>query len=393
MPQTPSDNTQLNQGAYGDIIRDINRNGVKTQVIILDGGDATTEKLITSGQKTMADSMPVTLSSNQSTIPAHVIGFEDSRGTAQYLAPNGEQVSLPLYKLVGDTFSLASLDAGMWASSLGVGGSAAVTGGELVISTGVTANNSVIVNSVAVARFTGIGPNKLRTLVQLPDTGTANNTRKWGVDSPPTHNNGAYYVLTGSIFSLVTRKAGTDTTIANGTFNGQFGSTFSVDTLAHNYEIIYQPRQVVFVVDGRVLHTLSASATPWSDTLHLHAHFENTNSGGSISNVSLKVRLGAIARFGIPEAQPESVNQIGIGSQTLKIGPGNLHRLVISAVVNNAVITIYDNTAASGTIIFTSGAMPANAIPLSIDMGGLAFDVGLTVAVTASAANALVIYD
>jgi len=68
-----SDNTILNQGQAGDVIRDIDRQatGIKTQVVQLDlGGSASNaEKLITAGQNTMANSVPVVLSSDQSGVP------------------------------------------------------------------------------------------------------------------------------------------------------------------------------------------------------------------------------------------------------------------------------------------------------------------------------------
>jgi len=65
-----ADNTQLNGGAGGDIVRDKDRAGVKTQIVGLDldiGGAS--EKLMTSGQKTMVNSVPVALASDQSALP------------------------------------------------------------------------------------------------------------------------------------------------------------------------------------------------------------------------------------------------------------------------------------------------------------------------------------
>lgn len=58
------DNTQLNQGQGGDVIRDIAKGGAKTQVIVLDAGGAGTENLLTSGQKTMVNSIPVAMASD-----------------------------------------------------------------------------------------------------------------------------------------------------------------------------------------------------------------------------------------------------------------------------------------------------------------------------------------
>lgn len=47
----------------------------------------------------------------------------------------------------------------------------------------------------------------------------------------------------------------------------------------------------------------------------------------------------------------------------------------------------------SGTIIWSSGTMGANAVLFSIDMKGLAFSIGLTLAITGANANATIIYE
>lgn len=63
-----SDNTQLNPGSLGDVIRDIDRGtGVKTQVNQIDiGGPSNNpESLLTGGQHPNATSVPVVLSSEQ----------------------------------------------------------------------------------------------------------------------------------------------------------------------------------------------------------------------------------------------------------------------------------------------------------------------------------------
>jgi len=55
----------------GDVIRDIDRGSYKTQVVILDiNGGGGSEQLMTPGQTTMANSIPVAVASNQSAIPA-----------------------------------------------------------------------------------------------------------------------------------------------------------------------------------------------------------------------------------------------------------------------------------------------------------------------------------
>lgn len=68
-----SDNTILNTGAGGDVIRNVSRNGVKTQVIQIDLGSTNTEALLGIGQHLMATSMPVTLAYDQPALSVMVV--------------------------------------------------------------------------------------------------------------------------------------------------------------------------------------------------------------------------------------------------------------------------------------------------------------------------------
>lgn len=64
-----ANNTTLNATSGGDTIRDIDRSGVKTQVVQMDVGGASAESLLVLGQGAMAASLPVVLASNQTSIP------------------------------------------------------------------------------------------------------------------------------------------------------------------------------------------------------------------------------------------------------------------------------------------------------------------------------------
>lgn len=64
-----ANNTTLNQGSGGDTIRSVQKGGTrgpKAQVVVLDGGGSGSESLVSVGQKTMAQSIPVVLPSDQS---------------------------------------------------------------------------------------------------------------------------------------------------------------------------------------------------------------------------------------------------------------------------------------------------------------------------------------
>lgn len=304
--------------------------------------------------------------------------------------PFGDGISVPIYRLVGAAFSGSTLDTNFWTPSIGVGGTVAPTNGLMIMSTGVTANNATSLQSVRTARFVARQPNKFRAVIQLPDTGTANNTRRGGAF---TANDGCFFQLSGTTLSFVTRKAGVDTVINNGSFNGHHGNSFTLDTHAHAYELVITTSEVYFFVDNDLIHTAKFD-TSWSSTLNLPIRFENTNSGGSTTNVTMNIFAATISKMGIPQTQPTSFFQQGItAGVTLKLSAGNLHGLVISNITNNANVTLYDNTSAAGTVIFSTGAMAANTTPFSLDLKNLPFFIGLTLVIATANCNCLVMYE
>lgn len=327
----------------------------------------------------------------------------DHYGVEQYLAPNGEVVAVPLYKLVGDTFFDSVLDPGRWTPSVGTGGSAVVSAGQLSLSTGTTANNATSLISVHTARFAGLAPNKLRATLQLTDGGTANNVREWGVGAISAGDvvDGAFFRQDGTTLRLVTKKSGIETVVASsGTFNGQYGSAYSVGTNSHFFEVIYQPRQVVFLADNKIIHTHSAAAATWTGNLHLRVWLANRNTNGLASNVALQVRLCTIARFGIPDQQVDGYFQQGLTGASgvvLKYGPGTLRNVVLTGVLNNAVVTLYDGTCspvpASGVVIVSTGSLGAQTAPVSLPGEDEAFNDGLCLLITGAAANAWVHFE
>jgi hypothetical protein len=68
----------------------------------------------------------------------------------------------------------------------------------------------------------------------------------------------------------------------------------------------------------------------------------------------------------------------------VKTTPGILHSITFNKPVATAVVTVYDNTAASGTIIGTI-TVPANPLPVTVTYDA-SFNTGLTL-VTATAAQ------
>ena len=322
-----------------------------------------------------------------------VNAIRDHNGFEVDVTPQKELMVASHYLLVGGTFTGGVIDTNFWTTSLGTGGSVAPDG-QITISTGTTANNSVSVQSVRTARYVAGLSNEFKCDARMPDNGTANNTRRLGAF---TTTDGAFFELNGTTFRLATRRASTTTYVDNGSFNGHHGATHAMDfNVAHEFEIKWSTKSVYFFLDGHVIHTVSASTAPWSDNLHLPVRLENFNSGGSATNVALEVRTGTITRAGIPQTQPARVFSQRAGTDVtdvVKYGPGGLHGVVLSGITNNAVVTLYDNIAASGTVIWTSGPLTANGLPFEIDMKDIAFSTGLTVYLTGANLNVLTMYE
>ncbi len=74
----------------------------------------------------------------------------------------------------------------------------------------------------------------------------------------------------------------------------------------------------------------------------------------------------------------------------VKSGVGLLHAIIFNKPVATGVVTIYDNTAASGTIIATI-TTPANPLPVPL-VYDVAFSTGLTITTATAAQDITVAY-
>lgn len=315
--------------------------------------------------------------------------MNDEYGNVLEFSPDGEIRIVPTYKLAGATFNGNIIDPNYWIAVSGVSGSLVQSQSQLTLSTSTVANNAVSLQSKVTARFVSDQILICRSYIRCPDTGTANNVRRWGAF---TSNDGAFFELTGSTFRIVTRKAGSDIQIPSGSFNGTI-SSFTIDTNAHIYEIYWDEEHVIYSIDGRLAHTVTALTASWTSQLGLPVRVENSNSANSTSNVSIQVNSAMISRLGQPQSQPISNFQNGTVTATLKYGPGNLHGLVIAGIVNNSVVTLYDGFSATGSILWTSGAMAANSVPFGLNFFNAPFSSGLTIGISGANANCTTIYE
>jgi hypothetical protein len=291
--------------------------------------------------------------------------------------------------LVGASFEGTTLDTNFWTATVANGGTV-TQDGEALLETNTTANGTAQLDSVRKARKIPGTVNQFRAVGHFETDPQANNVRTLGVYDD---DNGAFFKLDGTTLKVVTRKGGVDTEVSSGSFNGDV-SSITPDTEIHRWAITYTAVAAKFWYDSDLVHTVSSTSEPWTESLTEGIRLENNNLGGNTTDNKMHFQLLTILRFGKLQTEAISKYQSGtIAGLILKYGAGELKRAIISGVVNNSVITLYDNTAASGTILWSSGTMGAQTQPFSLDFGDLPFSTGLTLAITGANSNITVVYE
>jgi hypothetical protein len=325
--------------------------------------------------------------------------IQDGYGFSAEMTPMGELRAVIPSRLVGTNFEGTTVDSNFWtATSSGTGASAAQTGGQAVLTPGTANAGYSRFYTVRRARYTGGSVLRFRSVIRLSEAGVADNTRKWGAlygASLPTVTDGAYFQFSGTTFQVVTLKGSSATAVSSGSFNGTLGTSYSPGSSVATYEIYWTNSKVYFVIGDEILHTVSATSTTWSETMSFYAFMDSVNSAAiSVGTGLIYCRAMTIYRLGQLLTQPQAKYQSGTtAGLVLKYSPGNLHSVILSGISNNAVVTLYDNTAASGTIMWSSGSMGANAVPFALSFNGAPFSVGLTLVIATAAANATIIYE
>jgi hypothetical protein len=288
--------------------------------------------------------LPSTLSTDgRLSTESTIIGQQNIERHVWVTPTNALSVESPV-RLVGTNYDGTTKDTNFWTET--VSGSGVVTqAGEIQLDTGVVANSSAKYESVRKARFVVGSALKFQGLYKFVTSGTTDNVRRMGVY---TDDDGFFFQLDGQTFSIGTRKSGSDTLVSSGSFNGNIGPNFTpVTTKYYKFEIEWSPKGAFWYVDGKLLHKNGSGHL--SNVLTLPITYENVNDNGNSTDVAFDCLGAAIMRLG-DLVTNSTYKYIGTDTTTVcKVGAGILHRLIISD--NTGSVTIYDNTAASGTII------------------------------------------
>lgn len=311
---------------------------------------------------------------------------DSATGQAARISGTGEIRVAETQRVIGTVFGGTILDPNFWTPTIANGGTNTVAGGQCRIATNTTANGAASIESVRTGRYIASVPNAYRGAIQLTTAATANNTRQWGAFDA---NNGFFFRLAGTTFSIVTRNTTVDTVVSSGSFNGTV-TTYTPDTNNHIYEIIYSNARVLFLIDGVLIHTVTGTSAPLAATLTFKASVTNINSGGLTTNVIVDVRSSSIARQGAAQPRPTWKNLTAASTTILKYGPGTLYSMTLNnqslAIIS---VALYDATSATNPIINLD--IPATSV--STHSFNLDFYTGLTIVNSAGAQSLLVVYD
>jgi len=214
----------------------------------------------------------------------------------------------------------------------------------------------------------------------------------------PTITDGAYFKMDGTTLKIETLKGGVPSTISSGSFNGVLGATYIPDTTAVPYEIYWTSFKAWFTINDTLLHTINSTA--WANTMNYYVYLDSSNSG--TSPTAFNCSIASISRLGALSTQPTSYFSGATSGVVLKYGTGNLHSLTVTGIpgaTSTSQVGLYDNTAASGTVIFTTGSLNTgntannftSNFPFTIDFKGIPFFNGLDM--TCTNCSALVVYE
>lgn len=304
----------------------------------------------------------------------------------QDLSPDIHIGDASFRRLLGERFAgSGSLNADNWTVATANGGSATLTGGALVLSTGASANGSVTVERTRFARFLTGAAHEFIATVRVPDAGTSGNTRSFGAFNA---NNGVGYRLTDTTFAVFARKDGVDAVVASGSWD-ELG--FALDTLYRDFSILYDRNRFEFRIDGVLWHVLDPrTSAPRIGDHDLPIRFEAVNGGGLASTRTLEVIAAAIKRHGPSNGAPVYHHHPGTaGTVVLKAGSGTLSKaLVTQAGSGGSLITLYDNTVGSGNVIARINADALQTLTFDVE-----FAIGLTLVATVNSGDVTVVYD
>ncbi len=302
------------------------------------------------------------------------------------------------HRLCGGVFNGSTPDTNFYTTSLVANATATISNSVLDLATTVDSGSSALVYTNSIGRYIGGNMNHMRGIFRVGDIGATNNTRQIGCTALSDLADSFYFQLSGTTFSIVANTTGlAQIKVDNGNFNGD-RKTYPMTNTFHTWEILFTNRRIQFYIDKFLVHTLTETTNPICGTRHLRPFIRNANTGvGSVTHLYTKVLT--INSWGFTATQPRAILLQKTGATDvgtlLKYGIGSLHALNISGITNNAIVSVYDGLTSGGTLIYTTGSMTNQTVPLTVpfNINGTPFFTGLFITITGANCNCQVLYE
>lgn len=297
-------------------------------------------------------------------------------------------------RVSGGVFNGTTPDTNFYTTVVNANATATISNSILNLKTTSDSDSSVLVYANAIGRYIGGNTSHLRGIIRVLDFYAEKSIRQFGVTQDSTLDNSIYFQVEDGLLSIVAKTKGlVDIKVDNGNFNGE-QATYTPTGQFVTIEILYTNRRIDFYLGGHLVHSLVETTDPICGTRHLRPFTKNTNKGVG-SPVEFYIQEFTLFTWGNNKTQPKYQYHAGTTTGLLyKTGIGSLHEIVISGVTNNAQVVLRDGIDATGSIIWDSGAMSNQTIPLQIEFNsGLQFSNGLYIVKSGANCNTLTIYE
>lgn len=354
---------------------------------VTNNGASTTGNIASyTGMTPVINPLPRALTDDDRLKVESTISGRENTSRHVWVNPTNELAISPVYRLVGTSFDNTTKDTNFWTETV-VNGSVTQAGGAVTLLTSAAINSSAKYVSVRTARFVPGSAQLFTAGMAMTVAPEAGNTRRIGCYNT---TDGFYMEVAGTTFSVGYRKASSDTLVSSGSFNGNYGPSWSPSlSTYYKVQIEFTPLATIWYIDGVRLHAIKTAGL--SNTLTLPITMETINTTCS-TDMDL-ICVGAyIARQGELLTNPTSYYHAygSTAGVTLKQGAGTVHTIIFGGAQNNAVVTISDSTTAATPVLWVYDATGALDQPISVDMGGLPFNDGLRLTISNSASCTIV---
>ncbi len=334
-------------------------------------------------------------------VAAKILGFS---GGQVAISPNGSFNVAELVRLAGGNFiSGELLLPHLWTEEFVGTGNTSTADGELIMSTGVTANSASRVQSARKTRFITATYNLSHQAISTPLRAATDVIRRWGCFDPVGGvTDGIFVEMIGdgatATYDFVRFKNGVEAARlleANWSASGATGLLTKSDNVSI-WEIYYNAGAFFLLQNGNYVARLSSAVDAAFGEPHLFVGHSVENINGNTTDHMILTRGSSISRFSSHAAVPQPFVVAATGVHQVKNGPGRLHKIIITNKGNGqATIEIYD------TRDLGAGLIPANYHVSPINtanvQGDLDFETefteGLVVEVAGNAIDFTVVFD